>query len=165
MLMRTARASYGPLSRACVYISVLLILSGEMASGESKSNPYHVITFRNVFHLKPPVVPKRTGAEPPPRIVPNLVLSGIVDFYRVKCAFITRTDPGRPPKNYTLNVGELEGGLRLVTLDARGATATVQVDGADTLTLKLGSNSVSKPSPPPKIPGFRRPFTMPVIKR
>src|SRR6185503_20272836 len=98
-------------------------------------------------------------------VIPNLILSGIVDFSRVQCALITRTDPGHPPTNYTLDVGESEGGVHLMKLDAKGATATVQVDGADTLTLKLGSNSVSKPLPPPQIPGFRRPFPMPVINR
>jgi hypothetical protein len=164
--MRTARASYRPLSRALVNITILVVvLSAISASAQPKSNPYRVIAFRNAFGLKPPAVPKSTTPEPPPRVMPNLALSGIVDFYRVRCALVTRTDPGRPPKNYTLDLGELEGGLKLINLDAKSATATVQVDGADTLTLKLGSNSLSKPSPAPQIPGFRRPFQMPMINR
>ena len=123
----------------------LLVLSVLMAQCEA--NPYGSITERNVFKLKDPPVPAPPPPAPAtPRPSPKLVLTGVVDFSSMRWAFITRTDPGQPPKNYTLSFGENEGGLRLVGIDAGTASATLLVDGSETVTLRLADRS-SQPAP------------------
>jgi len=125
----------------------------------AQSNPYESIAERNVFGLKPPVIHQPALAESPPRPIPNLVLTGVVDFSDLKWALITRTDPGRPPANHTLIPGEIEGGLQLLDLNANQATVTVRVDGADTVLLRLSAtNQVSKSAPPPQISSLRPPI-------
>src|SRR5688572_17407974 len=99
----------------------------------AQSNPYQSIPARNVFGLKPPLVHVPAPVEPPPRPTPNLVLTGVVDFSDLKWALITRTDPGGRPNNVTLTPGETESGLQLVDINANKATATVRVDGIDTV--------------------------------
>jgi len=71
-----------------------------------------------------------------------------VDFSTMKWAFITRTDPGQAAKNYTLSFGEHEGGLQLVGIDAKTASATVRVDGSETVIVRLlaGTNHPPKPT-------------------
>lgn len=124
----------------------------------AQTNPYAAIAERNVFGLKPPVVYKHPDPEPVARPVPNLVLSGVVDFSTLKWALITRTDPGRPPNFYTLAPGETEGGLQLLDINAAKATVTVRVDDFETVVLHLSSptNQPAK-SPPPQISGIRPP--------
>lgn len=144
----------------CAFVAGLVVLVALVA--QSKANPYDVIAGRNVFRLKdppPPVVPPSPAPSRPP---PKLVLTGIADFSTMKWAFITRTDAGQAAKSYTLTFGENEGGLQLVGIDARTASATVRVDGSETLTLRLpaGTNHPAKPpqrtpSPVPR-PGFTR---------
>ena len=123
-----------------------------------QTNPYAAIADRNVFGLKPPVVYKPVEPEPLLRPVPNLLLSGVVDFSTLKWALITRTDPGRPPNFYTLAPGETEGGLQLLDINAAKATVTVRVDDFETVVLHL-SSPTNQPvkSPSPQISAIRPP--------
>jgi hypothetical protein len=124
---------------------------------QSQPNPYSDIAQRNVFGLKPPPVFHAPTPEPPPRPTPNLLLTGVVDFSTSKWALITRTDPGRPPSNYTLTPGEIEGGLQLLDINATRATVTVRVDGMDTIVLHLSSTNQAPKSPvPPQISALGR---------
>src|SRR5439155_23754141 len=116
---------------------LLLVIS---ASAQPTANPYHTIAERNVFRLHAPPPPQPVESPVPPRPVPNLILTGIADFSTVKWVFVTRTDPGQPPKNYTLALGETEGGLQLISVDANSATVTLRVDGTDTVALQLGAS-------------------------
>jgi hypothetical protein len=133
-----------------VAVLVPLILSTLLA--RSESNPYSNIAARNVFALKPPPppVPPPSPAAPP-RPAPNLVLTGVADFSTARWAFVTRTDPGQKPKNLTLTLGETEAGVQLVALNARTDTATLFVDGMNTVTLHLAAatNQPPKAAPPP----------------
>lgn len=159
--MRTC-AFFRALNRALGKTVGFFVLISFPLMGQPSSNPYLVIAYRNVFGLKAPEVPERKVADPPPRVMPVLVLNGVVDFSSAKWALISRTDPGRPAKNYTLEPGEVEEGVQLISLDADKATATVRVDGIDTLVLRLGSNSNSKPFSPPQLSGVRKPSLPPM---
>jgi hypothetical protein len=133
----------------CAGTWVLLAASVVLTGSSLFGNPYSSIAARNVFHLKepPPVVPFIQPA--PPRVAPKLVLTGIADFSTIKWAFVTRTDPGAQPKNYTLNPGETEGGLQIIDLNVRAGTVVLRVDEIDTVTLQL---SAAKSEPPKAVP-------------
>jgi hypothetical protein len=77
------------------------------------------------------------------------MLTGIADFSTVKWAFVTRTDPGAQPRNYTLSPGENEGGLQIIDLNANTGTVVLRVDETDTVTLQL---SAAKSEPPKAVP-------------
>jgi hypothetical protein len=128
-------------------VSAVLAVSTLIGFAEPKINPYGSIADRNVFRLKDPPPPVSFHQPPPPRPVPNLLLTGVADFSTAKWAFITRTDPGRPAKNCTLTLGETEEGLQLIDINANKATVTLLVDGIDTVTLKL-SSATNRPPPP-----------------
>lgn len=102
--------------------------------------------------MPPPFIPPQ-----PPKVLPNLVLTGIADFSTAKWVFVSRSDSNRPPKNYTLTSHQTQGGLQLIDVNAKLATATVVVDGTETVTLRLPAptNSPAKPSPPPPFSGAR----------
>jgi hypothetical protein len=125
----------------------------------AQSNPYDLIAGRNVFRLKDPPPPVAPPAPVPSQPPPKLVLTGIADFSTMKWAFITRTDPGKAAKNYTLTFGENEGGLQLVGIDARTASATVRVDGTETVTVRLpdGTNRPATPTQRTYPPMIQRP--------
>lgn len=125
---------------------------------QAEGNPYRDIAARNVFGLKDPPPPAPFPPPAPPKPPAKLVLTGVADFSTAKWAFVTRADPGRPPKSYTLSFGETEGGLQLVGIDARAATATVLVDGSDLVTLQLvaATNPPSKAVPPAHLSAMQR---------
>ena len=155
--MRLACLSLGPLNRVLrtALILVTSLLLG--AISPSHAHPYSVIVARNVFGLKEPPPPRVIDPVPPPRPAPILVLTGVADFSTAKWAFITRTDPGAQPKYYTLSVGETEGGLQLLDIDAASASVKLRVDGLDTVALHLASatNQIAKPSLPSQLTGVR----------
>jgi hypothetical protein len=154
--MRLACVSIGPLNRdlrtAFLFIS-LLLGAGTVSDG----HPYSAIVVRNVFGLKEPRPPEVIKPTAPPRPVPTLVLTGVADFSTTKWAFITRTDPGARPRYYTLTLGETEGGLQLLDIDAKSATVKLRVDGLETVALDLASptNQVVKPPLPAQLSGVR----------
>ena len=119
-------------------------------------NPYSDITARNIFRLKPPPPAVILPQPVPPRPMPAILLTGVADFKIARWAFVTRTDPGQPPKKYTLSVGEREGGLELLGLDANSGTAFLRVDGATTTNLHFAppATQPSKPAPPPQLSGY-----------
>ena len=136
-----------------------LVFPGFLALAQPRANPYGSIAARNVFGLKDPPSPVPFQQPAPPKQVPKLLLTGIADFSTAKWAFVTRTDPGRPPKNYTLTPGESEGGLQVLDINAAAATVVLRVDGIDTVNLELPAPTNQPPStaPSPQLSGLRRP--------
>lgn len=147
--MRFGCLSFHGLRRFVPSALFVLALPAFIAAAQPRTNPYSTIASRNVFGLKDPPLPVSLHQPPPPRPVPNLVLTGVADFSTAKWAFITRTDPGRPARNCTLTPGETEDGLQLVDINANKATVILRVDGIDTVTLKLPAvtNRPSGPTP------------------
>ena len=127
-------------------IAALLALMLSIMTARPGANPYSDIAARNVFGLKDPPAPAPFPAPVAPKPAPDLVLTGLADFSTLKWALVTRTDPGQTPKKHTLKFGETEGGLQLIALNAQNATATLRLDGANTVTLRL----VAPTNPPAK---------------
>ena len=155
--MRLACAFLGSLNRV-VRTASLAAAFYLSAMSPSAAHPYSIIVDRNPFGLKDPPRPQPIEPKLPPRPAPTLVLTGVADFSTDKWAFITRTDPGARPKHYTLTVGETEGGLQLLEIDAPSASVKLRVDGLETVALKLASatNQLAKPPPSPaKFPPVR----------
>lgn len=141
--------------------ALLLLLIVSSVFAEPSRNPYSTIVARNVFRLKDPPPPTPIPQPMPPRPTPILLLTGVADFTIAKWAFVTRTDPGQPPKSYTLSVGEHEGGLELMNLDAKSGSVTLRVDGTETVNLHFVAvtNQPSKAIHPPQLSGYPpRPF-------
>jgi len=112
----------------------------------SPDNPYLPIVDRNVFKLREPV--------PPPLVLPpttvveenvELILTGVVDFRLGRWALITRTERGKPPRGYTLSVGEREDDLQLLDIDAQAGTVRL-LRGSAEVVLSLNKDGRSTPS-------------------
>jgi hypothetical protein len=100
----------------------------------AESNPYEAIANRNIFSLKDPVQPPVVAPDSPaPADNSQLMLTGIVDFHRLKRALITCTERGKPPQFYTLSVGEKEDNLQILAVDAEGGTVRVLHGSAEVL--------------------------------
>jgi hypothetical protein len=141
--------------------ALLLLFLMSKVFAEASRNPYSSIAARNVFRLKDPPPPTVLPQPTPPRPTPSLLLTGIADFTIAKWAFVTRTDPGQPPKSYTLSVGEREGGLELIAMDVKNGSVTLRVDGTETVNLHFVAvtNQPSKAIHPPQLSGYPpRPF-------
>ena len=139
--------------------SFIVVLFSFASLPEVTAHPYRVIAERNIFGLKDPP-PRPVSQPPPPRPAPKLVLTGVVDFRSEKWAFVTRTDAGAPPKNYTLTLGETEGGLQVVEINAESEIVRLRVDGAEPVALHLAdaTNHITKPAIPARLTGVRVPL-------
>jgi hypothetical protein len=104
---------------------------------EDSSNPYAVITERNVFHLNP--VPPPPPPEAPKQDLPDIKLSG---FFKI--GLKTRALFSSAPKKkdevwtyYNLAEGEKEGALEVVRIDeAEGKVEILNSGRPATLTLQ-----------------------------
>jgi hypothetical protein len=158
--------------------SILILLAGPWlvsALPEDSSNPYAVITERNVFHLNP--IPPPPPAEAPKEDLPVIKLSG---FFKVskKTHALFSSAPKKKDEAWTyynLAEGEKEGVLEVVKIDeAEGKVEILNTGRPATLTLKEdtlepvaaaaprapGKQGPGAPGPP--LPGMpSRPFSNP----
>lgn len=118
-------------------LGILLIVSTRTAV----ANPYTTIVQRNVFALREPVPPP-APMPLPPQDTPELVLTGIADFRTVKWARLTRAEPGKPPRHYTLAARQRADNLEV--LDINADTDTVRVrDGSAEIVLSFDTHGLS----------------------
>lgn len=136
-------------------------------------NPYGVIVERNVFNLKeppPPPPPDPTNAPPP-----NVELTGIMSILGEKQALFMVQDaplPGKqpkPPESYILTVGQREGPIEVLAIDAKDKKVKIKNDGiVSTITFETkaktsgpmrgqAANAASFGKPPNPFAG-RRPW-------
>jgi hypothetical protein len=125
------------------------------------SNPYAIITDRNVFRLNP--IPPPPAVEVKPADLPKINLNGFV-----KIRDITRVLFSIPPKDakqdtayYSLALGEKQGILELVKIHPEKGEVDILNSGTP-MTLSLASNSVASgggrgPAPGPGFGGRRMP--------
>ena len=107
-----------------------------VAATESQSNPYHAIADRNVFRLTTP-----REIRPPPPPPPAITLQGISvlpDRQQVCFKVVASLKPGEPPREVSLvlSVGERQGEIEVIEINARAATVRFCNHGEDQL-LKL----------------------------
>ena len=120
-----------------------------------ESNPYSVITGRNVFHLNPPPPPPAPDTGLPPAL-PEVYLSGFMrmgDILKVLMEVKTRNPEARGPEliSYlTLAEGEKEGVVELVRVYLDQEKVDI-INSGTPMTLSMKDNGVKgeAPSPPP----------------
>jgi hypothetical protein len=116
--------------KVCTGLIVLLSLP----SRSEEINPYVSVLQRNVFGLREPAPAAPQPAAPIATDVPELVLTGVVDFRLTKWALVTSADRGKQARHYTLRVGEKTDDLELLAIDAEAGTVRV-LKGATEMVL------------------------------
>jgi hypothetical protein len=122
----------GKMLAAQVTLGIVLTFSTLAAT----ENPYQTIVKRNVFGLREPPPPAPPPAVPIPEDTTELLLTGVVDFRLYRWALITCTERGKAPRSYTLGVGNREGNLQLLDIDAKAGTVRV-LRGSKEVVLSL----------------------------
>ena len=122
---------------------------GQVSGGTFPNNPYHSISERNVFGLKP-VSP--IHVEQPNLPLPKVVLTGITTILKGKRALLKVQFPAKPQvpakeESYILAEGQRDGPIEVLKINETNATVTV--DNAGTVT----TITVEKlpPTPPPPV--------------
>ncbi len=134
------------MKRAASWLGCVLLVGPGLAVALSDegSNPYAVISERNVFHLNP--IPPPPEPEKPKLDLPKIKLSG---FFKVgsQTRALFSSEPKKKdegPVYYNLAEGEKEGILEVVKIDAENGKVDVINTGTPvTLTLKDDSLAAS----------------------
>ena len=134
------------------WTTLALSLGASGALAQPPANPYAAITARNVFGLRSPLPVK--PPEPPPAPLPAVKLVGITTFGAAPRALLKVSLPAKPPEpakehSCILTVGEREGPVEVMAINAGARTATVNNSGT-VMMLELGKNS-SQPQPMPRL--------------
>jgi hypothetical protein len=145
---------------------LLLARGGPRAAAQSAedSNPYAIISERNVFHLNPP--PPPAPVETKKEELPEIKLSGFLRIGKTTHALFSckPKDNKDGPIYYDLADGEKQGILEVVKIhDDKGAVEIINSGTAATLTLKEDSikeapakgalaNSAGPPAPGERFP-------------
>lgn len=149
----------------------LIIAAASPDSSEDVSNPYAVISERNVFHLNP--IPPPPPPDAPKVELPEIKLSGFLKIGHTTHALFSYTpkDKKDEPVYYDLVDGEKEGILEVVKIhEDKGEVEVLNSGTAATLTLKddtlepketaaITSKEGNPPSEHPRFP--ERPAGMP----
>jgi hypothetical protein len=116
---------------------------------DEESNPYAVISERNVFHLNPP--PPPAPAEEPPKVeVPTMKLSGFLRIGQTTHALFTCNpkDKKDGPMYFNLTDGQKEGILEVVKIHEDRGEVDI-INSGTPLTLSLKNDSLEPTAPPP----------------
>lgn len=146
------------IERVGIILGCILLAGTCLASAlpENSSNPYVIISERNVFHLNP--IPPPSPAEPSKADLPVIKLSG---FFKVgkKTRALFSSQPKKKEELWTfynLAEGEKEGALEVVKIDeADGKVEILNTGTPATLTLKQDSMETAAAAGPgaPRKPG------------
>jgi hypothetical protein len=136
-------------------LSGLVLWSAASAAGPAFSgNPYHNISERNVFGLRPPQ-PAHPGHPSAP--VPKIMLTGITTIFGDKRALLKVQFPAQPPRpakeqSCILTEGQRDGVIEVLRINAK--TEKVKVDNSGTV-MEITFDKPS-PAPPPATPRPRQ---------
>ena len=134
-------------TRVRLFCLVLALSQAINSAAVVASSPYHAIADRNVFNLQPtsPVIAP-SQLPPPPKVRPQVFITGITDVCGRRQALIEMTAPGKPPTKAILAEGERVGPLEVVQIDIRQSQVKVNINGEEgVLMLRAPPSS---PSPP-----------------
>lgn len=108
----------------------------------ASANPYHTISERNSFKLKPRQqdVSKPGDVFKPPA---DIKLTGIAAFGAHKWVLLTKADAGKPARYFMMREGESADGLEVIAVDEMRTLAEILYDGAR-LELSLATNTVPR---------------------
>jgi len=126
-------------------------------SPEDASNPYSVISQRNVFHLNP--IPPPPAPEAPKPDLPVIKLSGFFTLGSTvrACFSSVPKDKKQEPANYTLTDGEKSSDNLLEVLRIHQDTGEVEILNSGTrMTLSLKDDTLASNEAAPKPAGAAR---------
>lgn len=119
-----------------------VVLLCSVFGSPSQTNPYADIVQRNVFGLRePPALRLPDPVVGPTNDLPELMLTGIADFRKAQWALLTSAERGKQPRRYTLKVGEREGDLQVLAIDAEAGTVHV-LHGAAEVVLTFDTHGL-----------------------
>jgi hypothetical protein len=134
----------------CLIGAIFVIASAKAETTPGDSNPYAIISDRNVFHLNPPPPPPAPEAPKPPDL-PPVKLSGfqrIGDHMKVYLAI-----PAKDPKDtayLSLQEGEMQSDVKIVAIRAdKGEVDILNTGTPQTLNLLSNGFALSGGAPAP----------------
>jgi hypothetical protein len=119
---------------------------------DTSSNPYSIISERNVFHLNPPPPPPEP--EKPKVDLPVFKLSGFCKIGSKTRALFSSASSKKEEgwSYYSLAEGEREGNLEVVKIDEAQGTVDILNSGTPaTLSVKEDSLTPAAPAPAPAV--------------
>jgi hypothetical protein len=146
-----------PIKQAAVAAIAMICLSvipGLWA--DARLNPYQTIVDRNPFGIKPPPPPVE-DVTPPQAIPPaKVILTGVLNLLGPPRALleITETEPGKAPTTAkrTLQAGEAEGQVEVLSIDVEHATVRIRNGKIETNLVFEVAKATTAPAGP-GIPG------------
>ena len=148
-------------SLACV--ATALSASAQNEGNDGKGNPYESIVERNPFALRPPPppAPPDTGPPAPPPPLATVELTGVTSIFSKKKALVEIVPgPGKQPMKLTLEEGEREGSVEIVSIEVDKAEVTINNAGSVTnISLKVTKGPVAGAGVAgvPGVPGLGQP--------
>jgi len=131
--------------------------SGVVGLAAAEGNPFEVIVARNVFRLLPFAAPTHIVQEPPPKILPKVVVTGITDVCGRRQALAEIAEVGKPVVRPVLGEGETAAGVEVVSIDVEQGRVRVRVLGEESeIALQAERPSVAPPPSPPPVLAVRR---------
>jgi hypothetical protein len=130
-----------------------------------ETNPYTVISERNVFHLNP--IPPPPALEPPKVELPDIKLSGFVKIGKSTHALFAciSKDKKKDPIYYDLSEGQKDGIVEVLKIREEKGEVDILNSGTPT-TLTLKSDSLELAGAPPNKPAAKsRVFPGPAFNR
>jgi hypothetical protein len=120
----------------CRGVLVASIAVGAVRAEGAAKNPFAIIVERNVFQLRPFVYSTELVREPPPKVLPKIVVTGITDVCGRKQALVEISETGRPSTRPVLTEGESFAGVTVEVIDVDGGRVKLSVQG-EVLELEL----------------------------
>ena len=120
---------------ACL-LSLVALPVAQAVLADSPASGYDGIVSRNVFGLKPIV--KEPQAQPPPPVLPKIVLTGVTSILEPKRVLLMLQLPARPPepaveKSLILSEGERDGVIEVLHIDVAKGTVRLINSGTEML--------------------------------
>jgi len=134
-------------------VPVLAIVVARAAAAES---PYQSIAAQNSFNLVSPAI-GHPEAEPPPKPLPKILLTGVTDIGGKSRVFLEITEPSGALLKPILAEGERFGEIEILHIDVAKASVILQNRGVE-LILRLEPTLVRDQPALPLPKPTRQPF-------
>jgi hypothetical protein len=128
--------------RLCSGVFVASLAMSAIRAEGAAENPFAIIVERNVFRLLPFVYSPELVREPPPKVLPKIVLTGITDVCGRKQALVEISETGRPSTRPVLTEGESFAGVKVEVIDVDEGRVKLSVQGE---VLDLGLQAAQPP--------------------